>query len=146
MIEIRIDKVMASPLSEEEQKKQEKIVKNMKFTEEWNNLKVGYNPTTQAAFQVKYGSEIGLEINYIPNMLYNFDTLQLVNKTDHIYKCSQDNVNILNAKKNSEFASGSGKYWYGSLGTFELDSIEIGIVLLKANELVQNLADSVLGA
>lgn len=114
------------------------------FNTAWDSLKVGYDPSAKEAFQVKYGSEIGA--GYINGTLYNMGTLSAVKSTDHLYKCDQDNINILNAKKNSEYSSSDGAYWYGSLGAYPLDSIELGVVLLKANAIVQSLADSILGA
>lgn len=114
------------------------------FNASWDSLKIGYDETAKEAFQVKYGNELGG--NHVSSTLYNCNTLVAVESTDHIYKCSQDNINLLTEKKSSQYSSSDGSYWYGSLGVHPLDSIELGVVLLKANELVQSLADSILGA
>jgi len=114
------------------------------FNTAWDSLKIGYSSTLKEAFEIKYGRELGE--SYVSSTLYNCNTLIAVESTDHLYKCSQDNINILTEKKSSQYSSSDGAYWYGSLGVYPLDSIELGVVLLKANELVQALADSILGA
>lgn len=130
--------------TEEEIAAQLRSEKLATFNTAWDNLKIGYSTTLKEAFQVKYGTELG--VGYEGTVLYNCATLIAVESTDHLYKCSQDNINLLTEKKSSQYSSSDGAYWYGSLGVYPLDSIELGVVLLKANELVQALADLILGA
>lgn len=50
----------------------------------------------------------------------------------------------MTAKQNAEWRTDT-KAWYGSLGTFNLTIVEIGVILSKADEIIQQYADNILG-
>lgn len=121
--------------------------KQANFNKAWEALKIGYNPTTQEAFQIKYGSELGE--SYTSTIIYNCDTLTEVNSTDYLFKMNKENVDILTAKKVSESVSVTDDeedIWEGRLGSFPLNSITLGMVLFKANKVVKQLSKEILGA
>lgn len=121
--------------------------KKVNFNTTWEALKIGYNPTTQEAFQIKYGSELGE--SYVSTTLYNCDTLVSVNDSDYLFKMNKENIDIFTAKKISESVSmidDDEDIWEGSLGSFPLNSITLGMVLFRANKAVKQISKEILGA
>lgn len=133
-----------NPSKTPKQTRQEKL--NL-LNNEWDNIKIAYDTANQICYQIKFGKEINDTLE--SNTLYNVEDLNNiieVNENCHLYKVDRETINIFTSKITAKYEPLENENWYGSLGTYPLNMLEIGVVLEKANKIIQKLADEILGA